>query len=47
MASFTYISKRQSNFAISRGFNFHETSLTAKCREKTREDFRIYSMPLD
>ena len=47
MAWFTYISKRQSNSAIPRGFNFHETSLTAKYREKTCEKVRIYSMPRD
>ena len=37
-----YISKRQSDFAISRGFYYHETSFREN--QKPRDNFWIYSI---
>ena len=43
-AWFTYISKRQSDFAILQGFNFHETSQMRSFVEIIpRENFIIYN----
>ena len=44
---FTYISKRQSDFGISRGFYFHETSHRRSfAKINPRKNFRIYSNQL-